>query len=269
MTFYGVRRLALHLDWSINRTRRIRNLGGVVVPTASKRRRYRPEQPAQTKAPANLLANYATPKDPDNPQSGYDYAPMTQTGAWAADFTYLRIRGGFCYLAVVMDLASRRVVGWQLSTSHSADLVAEALLDALSRHSPPTILHSDQGSEYLSFRYQELCQKLGISLSCSAAGKPWQNGFVERWFGQFKLELGPTRQLKDVAELHEAVALAIHYCNTKRIHLALKTTPAAYALIMHKVSTKKELDTQKRMANKTIQKPAGLTTVLTHNGQLL
>ena len=236
--FYGVRRLALRLGRSANKTRRIRNLAGIVIPVAAKRRRYVGGE-AQTEAPANILGEYAVLKDPDRPWAGQDYSLMTEANAWSQDFTYLRLRGGFCYLAVVMDLKCRRIVGWRLGTNHSADLICAALLDALSKHQPPMILHSDRGSEYLSYRRRELCQKLEIRLSCSNKGSPWQNGFVERFFGQFKLELGKTFKYEDPAELHEAVALYIHYYNTKRIHLALKTTPAAYASISDKVSQKK------------------------------
>ncbi len=236
--FYGIRRLALHLSWSANKTRRIRNLTGIVIPVASKRRRYRRGE-AQTEAPANILGEYAVFKYAGRPWAGQDYSLMTEANAWSQDFTYLRLRGGFCYLAVVMDLKCRQIIGWRLGGNHSAELIRGALLDALSKHEPPAILHSDRGSEYLSYRHRELCQKLEIRLSCSDKGSPWQNGFVERFFGQFKLELGKTFKYEDPAELHEAVALYIHYYNTKRIHLALKTTPAAYASILDKVSTKK------------------------------
>jgi transposase InsO family protein len=68
-----------------------------------------------------------------------------------------------------------------------------------------------------------------ITLSCSKRASPWQNGFMERWFGNFKLELGNLTQHEDLAQLHEAIALAIFYYNTKRIHSALKMSPAAYA----------------------------------------
>lgn len=65
------------------------------------------------------------------------------------------------YLAVVLDLKTRRVLGWKLGLGHTSNLTYTALLDALSRHPVPAILHSDQGSEYLSYKHQELCQKTG------------------------------------------------------------------------------------------------------------
>lgn len=71
--------------------------------------------------------------------------------------------------------------------------------------------------------------RLEIQLSASDKSSPWQNGFMERFVQTHKLELGNISQLQDVGQLNEAVAMAMHYYNTKRIHLALKTTPAAYA----------------------------------------
>jgi putative transposase len=132
-------------------------------------------------------------------------------------------------LATVLDLKTRQIVGWQFGMSHSSTLTYSALLDALSKHDPPSIVHSDQGSEYLSYKHKELCDKMEITLSCSTKASPWQNGFMERWYGNFKLELGLLTKYHDIAKLHEAIALQIHYYNTKRIHTALKMSPAAYA----------------------------------------
>jgi transposase InsO family protein len=154
---------------------------------------------------------------------------MVDSGGWVQDFTHLRFRSEEHYLAVVLDLKTRQVVGWRLGTRHSSELTLAAVLDGLSKHEPPAILHSDQGSEYLSYKHQELCQRMEITLSCSKRASPWQNGFMERWFGNFKLELGSTARYLDVAQLHEAIALAIFYYNTRRIHSALKMSPAAYA----------------------------------------
>lgn len=154
---------------------------------------------------------------------------MTHSGAWVQDFTYLWFRGQWHYLAVVLDLKTRRVMGWRLGLRHSSELTLAALLEALSKHPPPSILHSDQGSEYLSCKHQLLCDKLEITLSCSKRASPWQNGFMERFFGSFKLELGPLSQFENSDQLHEAIALKLYYYNTGRIHSALKMSPAAYA----------------------------------------
>ena len=227
--FYGVRRLALHLRWSENRTRRIRSLAGVVVPRPGKRYKYRRGGKPELTAPPNALHSYAVFKNETRPQDGMDYSNMVNAEAWAQDFTYLWFNQSFSYLAVVLSLKTREIVGWRLGTNHSSELTYAALLDAVSKHQPPAILHSDQGSEYLSHKHELLCHKLEVVLSCSAKSSPWQNGFMERFMLTLKLELGKLSRLADLGQLNEAIALYIHYYNTKRIHTALKTTPAAYA----------------------------------------
>lgn len=226
--FYGARRLALHLGWNRKKAKRILKLAGVVIPTPAKRHHYRGNRPEFT-APLNILHRYAKFRDELRPQDGMDYADMVNAHAWVQDFTYLWFERHMYYLAVVLDLKTRQVVGWRLGLRHSSELTHEALLDALSKHSSPAILHSDQGSEYLSFKHQLLCDKMEITLSCSAKGSPWQNGFMERWFGGFKREFGNLNQFKDLAQLHEAIALHIYYYNTQRIHSALGMSPSAYA----------------------------------------
>ena len=157
------------------------------------------------------------------------YAGMTHVGAWVQDFTYLKFQGSWYYRAVILSVETRQIVGWRLDTRHSSELTHAAMLDALSKYPPPAILHSDQGSEYLSYKHRDLCERYEIQLSCSAAGKPWQNGFMERWFGGCKLELGPLTKFSDIDRLHEGIAHQVYYYNTKRIHTALKMSPAAYA----------------------------------------
>jgi len=247
--FYGVRRLAIHLGWSENKARRIRTLADVHIPTASKRHKYRRGGRAEIPAPANILHRFALIRNLERPQDGMDYSPMTQAEAWVQDFSYIQFEQSFCYLAVVLSLETRQVVGWRLGTNHSSELTYAALLDALSKHQAPAILHSDQGSEYLSHRHQLLCQNLEIQLSASNKSSPWQNGFMERWFRSLKHELPPMSQLKGVAELHEAIAMYVFYYNTKRIHLALKMSPAAYAASLMRLPARgKDKVLQKKVA---------------------
>lgn len=226
---YGVRRLALHLGWSRHKARRIRTLAGVRITRPSKKRRYGKSARAEILAAPNALQRFAAFRDELRPQDGQTYAGMVDSGGWVQDFTYLWFQGCWHYLAVVLDLKTRQVVGWQLGLRHTSQLTHAALLEALNKHPPPTILHSDQGSEYLSYRHQLTCDRYEITLSCSRAASPWQNGFMERFFGSFKAELGSLRHYKDTGELHEAIALTMFYYNTKRIHSALGMSPAAYA----------------------------------------
>lgn len=227
--FYGAYRLALHLGWNVKKARRIRSLAGVVIPHPTKKQRRKHPQSSEIAAPLNILQRYAKFRNALRPQDGMDYRDMVNARAWVQDFTYLWFAGSMHYLAVVLDLKTRQVVGWKLGLRHSSELTHEALLDALSKHPAPAILHSDQGSEYLSYKHQQTCERMEIQLSCSNKSSPWQNGFMERWFGGFKREIGFVGQYKDLAQLHEAIAMHIHYYNTKRIHTALGMSPAAYA----------------------------------------
>lgn len=167
---------------------------------------------------------------------------MTRVGAWAQDFTYIQFNGSWYYLAGVLDLKTRQIVAWCFGSNHSAELTYATVLNTLSKHEPPAILHSDQGFEYLSYKHQDLCAKLEIQLSASGRGKPWQNGFMERWFGGFKSEIGDMTKLQDIAELHEKIVLRIYYYNTKRIHTALRMSPAAYATSLMRLWALKRKD---------------------------
>ena len=129
----------------------------------------------------------------------------------------------------MVDIRTRQIIGWRLGSNHTSELTYSALIDALSRSTPPAILHSDQGSEYLSHKRRLICQRMEIQMSASNKGSPWQSTFVERTIGTIKDELGDISQHKDLAQLIEAIGLTTHYYNTERIHTSLKTTPAAYA----------------------------------------
>lgn len=225
---YGVRRLAIYLGWSENKTRRIRILADVTI--SRPRRKYRGYKAnPEIATPANHLHGYAVPRVEGRPQDGMDYRAMTQAKAWVQDFTYIRIGAGMFYLALVMELKTRRILSWRLGSNHSSQLTHSALTDALRKHAPPRILHSDQGSEYLSERHQKTCEFYGINLSASRAGAPWQNGFMERFMRTLKEELGPLSRIHNLEELFFAVTQTIYYYNHIRIHTELKMSPVAYA----------------------------------------
>jgi transposase InsO family protein len=239
--YYGVERLAIALNWSEAKARRIRNLAGVFIPRPSKKRRTGVVVAPEIAAPENALKTYAVYKDASRPQDGQNYAGMAMAQAWVQDFTYVWFERQWHYLAVVLDLETRQLLGWALGMRHSSELTLAAVLDALSKHPAPRILHSDQGSEYLSYKHRELCDRQQITLSCSAKGSPWQNGFMERWFGTFMHELGPLSRFRGISELYEGIALQVYYYNTKRIHTTLKMSPAAYAARL-KARSVKSLD---------------------------
>ncbi|MBA3507119.1 MAG: IS3 family transposase [Betaproteobacteria bacterium] len=109
---------------------------------------------------------------------------------WVADFTYLWTAEGWLYVAVVLDLYSRRVVGWSMQSSMTSQLVADALMMAVWRRGQPIELlhHSDQGSQYTSEHFQELLKEQGITCSMSRAGDVWDNSAMESFFSSLKIE---------------------------------------------------------------------------------
>ncbi len=110
---------------------------------------------------------------------------------WAGDMAYLKTSQGPLYMATVIDLFSRKVIGWGFSRSHDASLIKGALDLALSTEGPKEkcLFHSDQGSEYRSRLYQGALKDSGLAVSMSRAGTPTDNAYVESFFGTLKKEL--------------------------------------------------------------------------------
>jgi putative transposase len=109
---------------------------------------------------------------------------------WVADFTYIWTQEGWLYFAVVLDLFSRRVVGWSMNQEMTAQLVTDALVMAIWRRGRPTQLlhHSDQGSQYTSEQFQRLLTELGVTCSMSRRGDVWDNSAMESFFSSLKIE---------------------------------------------------------------------------------
>src|SRR5712691_2852524 len=109
---------------------------------------------------------------------------------WIADFTYIWTDEGWLYVSAVIDLFSRRVVGWSMSAGMTAQLVADALLMAVWRRGKPNELlhHSDQGSQYTSEQFQRLMADSGIVCSMSRSGNVWDNAAMESFFSSLKTE---------------------------------------------------------------------------------
>jgi putative transposase len=143
---------------------------------------------------------------------------------WVADFTYLWTAEGWLYVAVVLDLYSRRVVGWSMSAQMSAQFVLDALLMALWRRGKPKELlhHSDQGSQYTSEDFQRLLAAQGIVCSMSRRGDCWDNAAMESFFSSLKTERTSRRRY---ARRDEARADVFDYIerfyNARRRHSTL------------------------------------------------
>jgi putative transposase len=211
---YGYRRLAIHLGINKKRALRVMQLYGI------KPYRRRGKKPNYAKAPS--LA------DTELPNLIAGYFPVEPNDVWASDFTYIPYEGKFIYVATILDLYSRQVVGWHVSNRHDTALVAAAFYDALEHHGRPRILHSDRGSEYLSQIYMELASNCGIEMSYSAKAHPWENGYQESFYNGFKVDLGDPARFANIGQLTEAIHLQLYVYNHYRIHLSLKMAPKQY-----------------------------------------
>jgi putative transposase len=167
-----------------------------------------------------------------------DFAAPAPNRRWACDITYIRTWEGWLYLAVVVDLFSRRVVGWSMQSHLRTDLVLDALTMAVGQRLPPPglLAHSDRGSQYTSGDYQTALRSHGIECSMSGRGNCWDNAVVESFFGTLKRELVYRRAWSTRA----AAASAVHeyievFYNRVRRHSTLGgKSPEAFELIYAK-----------------------------------
>jgi len=168
------------------------------------------------------------------------FYPQAPNQVWGTDITYLWTQEGWLYLAIVIDLYSRRVVGWAMDRRMTKALVIRALMMAINlRQPPPGLLHhSDRGSQYASDAYQALLKQHGMIASMSRKGNCWDNAPVERFFSSLKREwtgdrLYRTRQ-EAMADVREYVAV---YYNSLRLHSTLDyKTPMEYEKTLNEVS---------------------------------
>lgn len=143
---------------------------------------------------------------------------------WVADFTYIWTAEGWLYVAVVLDLFSRRAVGWSMQNSMTSQLVADALMMAVWRRGKPSSLlhHSDQGSQYTSEHFQGLLREQGITCSMSRAGEVWDNSAMESFFSSLKTERTARKVYRSRAEARSDVFDYIErFYNPTRRHSTL------------------------------------------------
>lgn len=228
---YGHRRIAWELGVNKKKVLRVMKIFGL---KPKRRRKKKPEKPQDTGAMPMPIPNLLV-----------GLAITAPNQVWVTDFTYLPYFGRFVYLATIEDVFTRQIIGWQLSVRHNAELVFEALLDALSRNKKPGIVHSDQGSEYRSDLFLKFLEAEKIAPSMSEKASPWQNGYKESFYSGFKLEFGHPENYPTVGELIEAIAQQIFYYNNKRIHSALKCPPAVFAKRLEIANVNNFLNIQK------------------------
>lgn len=155
--------------------------------------------------------------------------PMRMHDAWVADFTYIGWKGTTIYLATVMDVYTRSILGVSILTTHGATLVIQALWSALLNNPRPSIFHSDNGVEYNAIAFREILANCNIRISRSKKGCPWENGYQESFYDKFKVELGDPNRFATLGELVAEIYRTVHYYNTARIHSAFDMPPRSFA----------------------------------------
>lgn len=211
---YGSPRIALALNRNPKPIERVMKIFGI---KAYRRRGKKWKKVKKIKIiyPNLLLAEY--PKYPNH--------------IWVSDFTYIPFQGKTVYLATVLDLFSRKIVGLSVYTTHATQLVLSAYLNALHDHPRPEIFHSDNGSEYDSDVFIKSLETVGVSISRSAPGCPWENGYQESFYDKFKIDLGDPNRFKTLGELVYEIYQTIWKYNHTRIHTALKMPPQQFAFL--------------------------------------
>lgn len=213
---YGHKRIALELKLNKKRIRRVMKKFGL---KPSRRRSQKPRKKADEGKESTKYQNLIK-----------GFCPIRPNVVWVSDFTYIKYQGRFIYLATIMDLYTREIIGWNISRFHNQELVLGALTDALNRNQniPPLYFHSDQGSEYDSDAFTNFLTSLNTQISMSKKASPWENGFQESFYSEFKMDLGDQNRFDDLAELIEAIHQTIYYYNTRRIHTSLKMSPKEF-----------------------------------------
>ena len=162
----------------------------------------------------------------------FDPSELALNACWAGDITYVRTWEGWMYLATVIDLASRRVVGWAMADHMRAELVCEALQMAIARRrpGPGLIFHSDRGSQYTSKLFRGLLERHGIRQSLARPRQCWDNAVAEAFWSTLKIELVQRQAWPTRAVARQAVFEWIEsFYNLRRLHSSLGyRTPAAY-----------------------------------------
>lgn len=207
---YGHKRLAIHLGINKKRVLRVMQLFGIKPYRRTAKKVYQ-------KPKDSVFPNYLITETPRGPGDIY-----------ASDFTYLKYYGRWVYVATVLDVFTREIIGVSVLTTHHTQLVMNALASAVLHRPPPRIIHSDQGSEYTSKDYTNLVQSLGIIQSMSAPGCPWENGYQESFYKGFKLDLGDPHRFNTFGELVAGIYETINYYNQKRIHSAHNQPPRLF-----------------------------------------
>ena len=171
-----------------------------------------------------------------------DFEPAAPNQAWAGDVTYIATGEGWSYLAVLLDLFSRRVVGWAMSTTNDTALALAALQDAVgTRRAVPTgiVHHTDRGSPYASDDYRKALKQYGMTPSMSRTGDCWDNAVSESFFATLRAELVDHERYSTAEAAERSIGDYIEkFYNVERLHSHLDyVSPIEFELKMHLAAT--------------------------------
>jgi putative transposase len=207
---YGTRRVTAQLrrqGWTISRKRiqRVMRQNGLL-------RKHQPK----TRKTTNSEHHF-----PRYPNLVQDLEIVRPDQVWVSDITYIRLDRGFVYLAVIMDVFTRSIRGWQLGRSLDQSLTLLALQRALA-HGRPEIHHSDQGVQYAATAYTRMLDSINVQISMSDAGEAWQNGYAERLLRTIKEEEVDLSEYLDYGDALQQIGRFLDNVYThKRIHSSL------------------------------------------------
>ena len=182
-----------------------------IVAIRPKKKHYYPNSGQEHKYAPNLLKR--------------EFYPETHNTHWVGDITYIATHQGWSYLACVLDLSTKEIVGYAMSQSPNAKLAKDALTNAIKRQQPNTNLlmfHSDQGVQYSAFEFRNLLVKLNITPSMSRRGNCWDNAVMERFFRSLKTERLNTVSFINHQSVINEVENYIQFYNYKRRHSGIE-----------------------------------------------
>lgn len=209
---YGYRRVALHLTENKKKVQRVMRLFGIKAYRRRTRRWKKPRK--QGVVYPNILMQTV---------------PAYHGHVWVADFTHLLWKGKDIRIATTMDVYTRTIVGLSVATLGGTALVTQALYSALQHHQRPVIFHSDNGVEYNAVAFRETLEELGITISRSKKGCPWENGYQESFYNTFKVDMGDPNRFRTLGECIADIYRTVWRYNNLRIHSALRMSPRAFA----------------------------------------
>lgn len=227
---YGKRRIHKELQLQgfrlgIYKTSSLMKKARVIAITPKKKHYYPDTGEAHNKAP-NLLQR--------------QFEPGTINTHWVGDITYIRTHQGWSYLASVLDLGSREIVGWAMSQHPNAELAKSALKAAIKKHQPNTtklLFHSDQGVQYSAHCFVDYLNKLKITQSMSRRANCWDNAVMERFFRSLKTERLNYLSFINHRSVVDVVEKYIYFYNYKRLHSAIGyTTPVQRMIELKKAA---------------------------------